>query len=200
MHLNYKNALVLPVRVRFLFDSFLFNVDIASCQLYPTYYVTLRLCFFMNGNPTYISKEGLEKLKKELDFLKNEKRREITDRIEKAKDLGDLKENADYHDAKDEMAWVSSRILELQDSINHAVIIEAKPSDTVMIGCTVHVHDGDKEKKYMIVGATEADPLQGRISNDSPLGQAFLGRKVGESAEVKVPAGTKTYVIKQISC
>ncbi len=154
----------------------------------------------MNGNPTYISKEGLEKLKKELDFLKNEKRREITDRIEKAKDLGDLKENADYHDAKDEMAWVSSRILELQDGINHAVIIEVKPSDTVMIGCTVHIADGEKEKKYTIVGATEADPTQGRISNDSPLGQAFLGRRVGESTEVKVPSGTKTYVIKQISC
>ena len=152
------------------------------------------------STPVYVSKEGLEKLKQELQYLKDEKRPEITDRIEKAKDLGDLKENADYHDAKDEMGWVSARIAEVENSINYAVIIEARSSEMVSIGCKVKVHDGEKEKHYTIVGATEADPLQGRISNESPLGQAFLGRKVGEAAEVKVPSGTKTYVIKEISC
>lgn len=154
----------------------------------------------MPANPVYISKEGLQKLKDELLYLKTEKRREVTARIEKAKDLGDLKENADYHDAKDEMGWVSSRILELEDNINRAVVIEAKLSDTVSIGCTVKVAGGGKEKRFTIVGATEADPLAGRISNESPLGQAFLGRRVGETAEVKVPSGTVTYTVREISC
>lgn len=151
-------------------------------------------------DPVYVSKEGLEKLKQELHYLKTEKRREVASRIEKAKELGDLRENADYHDAKDEAGWTESRIIVLEDEINRAVVIEAKPSDMVTIGCRVKVESDGKEKTLTIVGSTEADPLQGLISNESPLGQAFLGKKVGETAEVKVPAGTKTYVVKEISC
>ena len=154
----------------------------------------------MQDAPVYVSKDGLEKMKQELHHLKTVKRREVALRIEKAKDLGDLKENADYHDAKDESGWTESRIMELEDAINRAVVIEAKSSDSVSIGCRVKVESEGKEKTLTIVGAPEADPLKGLISNESPLGQAFLGKKVGETAEVKVPAGTKTYVVKEISC
>ncbi len=151
-------------------------------------------------NPVYVSKEGLEKMKQELHYLKTEKRREVANRIEKAKDLGDLKENADYHDAKDEAGWVESRIYELEDGIYRAVVIEAKASDMVTIGCRVKIESDGKEKVLTIVGSTEADPLKGLISNESPLGQALLGKKIGEIAELKVPAGRKSYVVKEISC
>lgn len=152
------------------------------------------------SEPVYVSKDGLEKLKQELHYLKTEKRREVANRIEKAKDLGDLRENADYHDAKDELGWTESRIMELEDAINRAHVIEAKSSDSVSIGCRVKVESDGKEKILTIVGSTEADPLKGLISNESPLGMAFLGKMVGETAEVKVPAGMKTYVVKEISC
>lgn len=154
----------------------------------------------MSTAPVYVSREGLEKMKQELHHLKTVKRREVALRIEKAKDLGDLKENADYHDAKDESGWTESRIMELEDAVNRAQVIEAKSSDTVTIGCRVKVESDGKERTLTIVGSPEADPLKGLISNESPLGQAFLGKKVGETAEVKVPAGTKTYVVKEISC
>ena len=152
------------------------------------------------SEPVYVSKDGLEKLKQELHYLKTEKRREVANRIEKAKELGDLRENADYHDAKDELGWTESRIAELEDAINRAHVIVAKSSDSVSIGCRVKVESDGKEKVLTIVGSTEADPLKGLISNESPLGMAFLGKKVGETAEVKVPSGMKTYVVKEISC
>ncbi len=154
----------------------------------------------MHENPVYLSKEGLEKMREELRTLKSEKRREVSARIEKAKELGDLRENAEYHDAKDELAWVEGRIMELEDALNRAVVIEAKGSDVVSIGCRVKVTANGKEKAFTIVGSTEADPLQGRISNESPLGRAFLGKKLGEIAEVKAPSGTVRYTIAEISC
>ena len=152
------------------------------------------------SNPVYISKEGLQKLKDELHHLKTVRRIEVANRIEKAKDLGDLKENADYHDAKEEAGFVASRTAELEDSINRAVIIEATATDHVTIGCTVHATGNGKEKRFTIVGGPEADPLQGRISNESPLGIAFLGKRVGENVEVKVPSGMITYTVTAISC
>lgn len=152
------------------------------------------------SNPVYISKEGLEKLKAELHILKTVKRREVADRIEKAKDLGDLKENAEYHDAKDEAGIIASRMAELEDTINRAKVIQAGGTDNVTIGCTVKAKAGDKEKVFTIVGGPEADPLQGKISNESPLGMAFLGRAVGDQVEVKVPAGVITYTVTQITC
>lgn len=139
-------------------------------------------------------------MKGELRMLKSEKRREVAARIEKAKELGDLRENAEYHDAKDELAWVEGRVMELEDGINRAVVIEATDSDHVSIGCKVKTTSGEKEKVFVIVGAPEADPLKGRISNESPLGQAFLGKKLGEVVEVKVPAGIVRYTILEISC
>lgn len=152
------------------------------------------------SNPVYISKAGLEKMKAELHELKTVKRPEVVSRIEKAKDLGDLKENAEYHDAKDEQGFIGSRINELEDSIARSVIIEVKDTDRVTIGCSVHVKSGEKVKTFTIVGAPEADPLQGRISNESPLGMAFLGRVVGDEVEVKVPSGIITYTVTSITC
>jgi transcription elongation factor GreA len=155
----------------------------------------------MNSAPAYVSKEGLEKLKEELHHLKTVRRREVADRIEKAKDLGDLKENADYHDAKDESGWIEARVRELEDMINRATIIEARDSDNVIIGCKVRLQsDAGKEKLFTIVGAAEANPVEGRISNDSPLGHALLGKRIGETAEVKTPAGVIVYTVKEISC
>lgn len=152
------------------------------------------------SNPVYVSKEGLEKLKEELHYLQTVKRVEIAGRIEKAKDLGDLKENAEYHDAKDEAGFTAGRIAELQNAVNNAVLIEAKSNENVSIGCTVKAKAGDKEKIFTIVGRPEADPLQGRISNESPMGMAFLGRVVGDKVEVKLPSGIITYEVTQITC
>jgi transcription elongation factor GreA len=153
----------------------------------------------MNDAPLYISKEGLERLKEELHHLKTVKRREVTARIEKAKELGDLRENAEYHDAKDEAAFVDGRILEIEDALNRAHIIqEGVKTDSVAIGSRVRVaHDG-KEKAFTIVGAAESDPLKGYISNESPTGRSLIGKKIGETAEVTVPAGVIRYTIVSI--
>ena len=153
----------------------------------------------MNDAPVYISKEGLEKITEELAYLKTTKRREVADRIEKAKELGDLRENADYHEAKEELAKTEARIYELGDAIKRAVIIEARKGDMVMIGSKVRASYNGKQKEFSIVGAREADPLKGLISNESPLGLALIGKKVGETAEVKAPAGIITYVIEAIN-
>ncbi len=147
----------------------------------------------------YISKEGLEKAKQELEYLKKTKRREVADRIEKAKDLGDLRENAEYHDAKEESGFVEGRIIELEDLVNRATVIAAGSSDAVTVGANVKVRYDGKEKTFTIVGSAEADPVKGYISNESPLGRALLGKKVGEHAEVNVPAGKIRYVIASIN-
>ena len=150
--------------------------------------------------PLYISKEGLEKMKEELHHLKTVRKFEVADRIEKAKELGDLRENADYHDAKEEAAAIASRIIELQDGLNRAVIIEAKASDVVTMGCKVRIAANGKEKVVTIVGSTEANPIEGRISNESPMGMVLLGKAVGDTAEVKTPAGVIVYTVKEITC
>lgn len=146
----------------------------------------------------YISKDGLEKMKAELHYLKTTKRREVADRIDRAKDLGDLRENADYVEAKEEFSFIEGRVLELEDAINRAVIIEGKNGDAVYIGAKVRVKIGDKEKEFHVVGSREADPQNGYISNESPIGVALIGKHVGEFAEVKVPAGKVRYTIISI--
>ncbi len=153
----------------------------------------------MQGKPVFVSAEGLKRLKEELEHLKTVKKPQVAERIERAKDLGDLRENAEYHDAKDQMGWVMGRIIQLESQIGHAKIIEKTVGDTVGIGSTVKVKYGDKEKIMTVVGAAEADPIQGMISNDSPLGQALIGKKVGDDVEVEVPAGKITYSILEVS-
>jgi transcription elongation factor GreA len=157
----------------------------------------------MSDKPLYISTDGLQRLKDEFEYLTKTKKQEVADRIDHAKDLGDLKENAEYHDAKDEMAFVSGRIMELADSINRAVIIEKSADGMVSVGSNVKVRftaaGKEKEKTLTITGAAESDPLQGLISNESPLGQGLLGRAVGDSIDIEIPAGKASYTILEIS-
>jgi len=139
----------------------------------------------------YISKEGLENLKNELTKLTKEKRPAVVERIASAQELGDLSENAEYHEARKEQGFMEGRIEELKELIKSAVLMEDGHSgNSVALGSTVHAtcHDGTTIK-YMIVGHSEADPGIGKISHESPLGQAFLGRMVGDEFELDVPAG-----------
>lgn len=146
-----------------------------------------------------LTKEGLEKIKKELDYLKNVKRKEISEKIEKAKELGDLSENAEYHEAKDEQGMTEARIVELESLLKTAVVSENNGrKDEVNIGSEVTVSSKLGEQTYKIVGYNEADPSKGLISNESPLGQAFIGRKKGDKVSVEVPAGEIEYEIIEI--
>ena len=147
------------------------------------------------------TKEGLEKLKAELNELKSVRRLEIADRIAKAKEHGDLSENAEYHDAKDAMAFLEGRVMELQDFITKAVVTTPTSTEFVNIGCRVRCDFGGKAKEYHIVGPKESDPSSGKISNDSPLGVALLGRKKGEAFDNTMPNGATTRItIVDISC
>ena len=154
----------------------------------------------MNNKPTYLSKEGFEKLRAELEEMTNVRRPEIADRIHDAKEHGDLSENAEYEDAKNEQAFVEGRIQTLEALIKNAVLIDENHStDHVQIGSTVKVASDDGEESFTIVGSTEAKPTEGRISNESPVGRALLGRKKGETITVQVPAGDIAYTIVAIS-
>ncbi len=148
----------------------------------------------------YLTRDGLEKLKKELTELKTVKRKEIAGRIQDAKELGDLSENAEYAEAKDQQAFTEGRIVELENTIKNAqVISEVNTGGIVHIGSTIKLSAGSNEVQYTIVGSNEANPPQGLISNESPLGQAFIGRQVGDTVEVKVPKGTVNYKILSVS-
>ncbi|MDP3772075.1 MAG: transcription elongation factor GreA [bacterium] len=150
--------------------------------------------------PEYFSAEGLEKLKEELHELKTDRIKDIASRLEHARSLGDLSENAEYQEAKEEQALVESQIIEVEERIRNAIIIQDTVStDRVAIGSTVKVKSKHGEESYRIVGSEEASPLQGRISNESPMGKAFLGKKVKDETEVKTPGGTTTYTIVGIS-
>ena len=154
----------------------------------------------MNNKPTYLSKEGLEKLRAELDEMVTVKRPEVANRIHDAKEHGDLSENAEYEDAKNEQAFVEGRIQTLEALIKNATIIDENHStDHVQIGSTVSVESGDGKETFTIVGSAEAKPGEGRISNESPVGRALLGKKKGEKVVVKVPAGDFTYKIDPAS-
>jgi transcription elongation factor GreA len=154
-------------------------------------------------NVVYVTEEGIEKIKEELEFLKNERREEISQRLELAIAHGDLSENADYDYAKQEQAFVEGRIKDLEDSLRRAKVIENDGrTDKVRIGCTVTVVEegyDDEPESYHIVGAHEADPSNGRISNESPIGRALLGAKAGQSVLVQAPAGEIRLVVKTIS-
>ncbi|MBI4426420.1 MAG: transcription elongation factor GreA [Candidatus Kerfeldbacteria bacterium] len=155
----------------------------------------------MNERQTFITADGLEKLTEELKHLKTVKRREIAQRIQEAKELGDLSENAEYVEAKNEQAFVEGRVAELEAVVKNAVIIQAaKNAEQVRVGSKVKakIEDG-KIETYAIVGSNEADPKNGRISNESPLGQAFLGRRVGETVTIEAPAGKRNFHILGIA-
>ncbi|HBH16703.1 MAG: Transcription elongation factor GreA [Parcubacteria group bacterium GW2011_GWD2_43_10] len=148
----------------------------------------------------YLTREGLAKLKVELKQLKTVKRKEIALRIQEAKELGDLSENAEYAEAKSEQGFIEGRIIEIENTLKNAVVIsEEKSSGLVKVGSSLKVKTNDNEMTLTIVGSNEANPGNGLISNESPLGQALLGHKVGDQVEVKVPAGVVKYKILSIS-
>ena len=147
-----------------------------------------------------LTKEGKEELEKRLDYLKVEKRAEITERIKTAREFGDLSENAEYDAAKNEQAMIEGEILEIEDKLKRAVIIKESKKGTVSLGSKVDfIEEGsDEVMTYEIVGTTEADVEQGRISNESPIGNALLGRKVNDVVNVLAPAGWITLIIKKV--
>lgn len=147
---------------------------------------------------TYVSPEGLEGLKNELETRRKETRPEIAARISAAKELGDLSENFEYHVAKEDQAQNESRIIELEDMIRNAKIVEKKIGGTIGLGSTFTVKTAGVEKTFQMVGATEADPLSGKISNDSPIGLAFIGKEAGDKVEVTVPSGIVEYKILSV--
>ena len=151
--------------------------------------------------PKYVSAQRLEELKQELEELKNVKRKEIARRIEEAKSLGDLSENAEYMEAREEQAFNEGRIKELEELVREAVLIEEnkrRAKTSVSVGDTVEVENSGKSQTFTIVGSNEADPLNNKISNESPLGRAFLGRIPGEKIKVNTPSGQFEYKIVRI--
>ncbi|MCQ2398901.1 MAG: transcription elongation factor GreA [Clostridia bacterium] len=149
-----------------------------------------------------LTKKGKEELEQELNDLVLVKRAEITDRIKIARDFGDLSENAEYDAAKNEQARIEARINEIEAMLKFAVVIDdtAKQNGVVSLGSNVDVYDKtyDETMTFMIVGTTEADVTANRISNESPIGYALLGRKVGEKVEVKTPEGTTVLEITKV--
>jgi transcription elongation factor GreA len=140
-----------------------------------------------------LTPEGYEKLKQEIETLSTEKRREVADRIRVAREFGDISENAEYDDAKNEQAMLEKQISDLEEKLRNARVIDAKSVDTdvVSVGVTVHVKDQktDKSTKFKIVGSAEADPGDNKLSNESPVGRALLGHKRGQTVSVQVPRG-----------
>jgi len=147
--------------------------------------------------PIYVTRDGLKKLEDELEYLRTVKRAEVAQRLHDAMGEGDIDENAEYDDAKNEQSFVEGRILTLETMIKNAVIIqEGKHRDQVMLGSTVTiVEDGGEPETYHLVGSAEADPRRGRISNQSPLGRALLGKRVGDTVTVSAPAGMLSFQI-----
>ena len=149
-----------------------------------------------------ITKEGLEELERRLDELKLVKRAEITERIKVAREFGDLSENAEYDAAKNEQAMIEGEILEIENKLKYAVIIKdgAQKKGLVSLGSKVDLIDDETGEllTYEIVGTTEADVEAGRISNESPVGNALLGRKAGDNVKVQVPAGITSITIKKV--
>jgi transcription elongation factor GreA len=140
-----------------------------------------------------LTPEGLEKLKQEIEYLSTTKRREVAERIKEAREFGDISENSEYDDAKNEQAMLEARIATLEDKLRSASVIDAKElsADVVRVGSQVHVTDGGSGKSltYIIVGSTEADPSANRLSNESPVGKALVGRKKGDEVKVTLPNG-----------
>jgi transcription elongation factor GreA len=157
----------------------------------------------MNAKQIVLTYEGLEKLENELENLKTVKRKEIAEKIKQALSFGDLSENSEYDEAKNEQAMVESRIMQLEIMLKNAKVIDDDDlkTDTVSLGAKVRIYDKefDEEIEYLIVGSTEADPAENKISDESPLGKALLGRKIGEDVVVEAPAGNIMIKILGIS-
>ena len=149
-----------------------------------------------------LTPEGHKKLKQEIEYLSNEKRREVADRIKTAREFGDIAENAEYDDAKNEQALLEHRIAQLEERLRNARVITKKEisKDVVSIGSRVKLRDVDAKEtiEYRIVGSAEANPSENKLSNESPVGKAIIGRKKGETVEVTAPRGTLKFKIMDI--
>ncbi len=147
-----------------------------------------------------LTQEGLLKLNEELKHLINDKRKEVIERIREAAAHGDLSENADYAQAREEQSFIEGRIMEIEDMIKNAEIItHSTQHNIVTIGSTIKVNVNGEEKSYSIVGSNEANPGAGKISNESTVGKALLGKKVGDKVTITAPAGDKEYEIVSIN-
>ncbi|MBI4280247.1 MAG: transcription elongation factor GreA [Armatimonadetes bacterium] len=156
----------------------------------------------MEEKETIVTPEGLRKLEEELEHLKTVRRKEVAERIKQAKEFGDLMENSEYEDAKNEQAFIEGRIQALEQMLRNVKVIDNndKRVDRVSVGCTVRLRDEEtrEETAYTIVGSPEADPSRDLISNESPVGRALLGRRKGEVVDVEAPGGKLKYTVLQI--
>lgn len=151
-----------------------------------------------NHSKVLLTKEGLLELKHEYDELVKTKRPSAVARLSDARDLGDLSENSEYAAANQDLAFIDGRIAELEEIIHAAQVITTHKKDLVDVGCRVTLHINGKKDVYTVVGEWEADPKEKKISHESPLGKALMGKKVGEKVEVEAPAGTVLYKILHI--
>ncbi len=155
-----------------------------------------------NSEELLLTKDGLEKLENELRHLKTVKRKEIADRIKEAISYGDISDNAEYEDAKNEQAFIEGRIITVEKILRRSRLLEKSGDEDhhVALGSTVKLKDVelDETQEYTIVSTAEADPTEKKISNESPVGKALIGRAMGEHIEVKVPAGTIKYIIEDV--
>ncbi|KEI00745.1 transcription elongation factor GreA [Clostridium botulinum] len=157
----------------------------------------------MSDSKQYImTAEGVKKLEDELEYLKTTKRREITEKIKVALSYGDLSENSEYDEAKNEQAFVEGRIVQIENMLRNANVVDENeiPKDVVSVGAIVKVkdYDFDEEIDFHIVGSAEADPMENKISNESPVGSALIGKKVGDIVNVPVPDGISKFEILEI--
>lgn len=153
----------------------------------------------MDSKKIYLTKEGLEELKREHEELKTVKRPEVLNRVSQARNMGDLSENAEYTVAREELSFIDGRIDELEELLKQVVLISNNHSSTIKLGSTVKVNTDDGREVFTVVGEWEADPKESKISHESPLGKALLGKKVGEKVEVEAPAGKIVYTIEAIN-
>lgn len=153
----------------------------------------------MDTKKIYLTREGLEELKKEYETLTKTKRPEVLNRVSQARNMGDLSENAEYTVAREELSFIDGRIDELEELLKQVVLINNNHSSTIKLGSTVKVNTGSVKEEFSVVGEWEADPKEKKISHESPLGKALLGKKVGEKVEVEAPAGKIVYTIEAIN-
>lgn len=157
----------------------------------------------MDNKQVKLTEDGLKQLEEELEYLKTKKRKEVSEKIKVALGFGDLSENSEYDEAKNEQAQVEARIVSVENMLKNAIVIDESERDTskVELGATVTIHDieFDEDITYKIVGSTEADPDEGRLSDESPLGKSLMGKAEGEMIDVDASAGVIQYKILKIS-
>jgi len=155
----------------------------------------------MTNQTQYLTDQGYKKLKDELEYLKKVRRPAIANRIKDAKDLGDLSENAEYADAREEQSFSEGRILELENLLKNVQVVNPSQSnlEVVQIGDKVTIEKDSKTTEYAIVGSNESDPSSGKISNESPIGKSLIGKKIGEEVVIKTPKGESIWKIAKIA-